>query len=1086
MRRSLSSALLFTLLSLVWIPRSTEATTYVMVADADLARQADVIAVVKVASVELSPQAARLATDVQVEVERAVQGNLPGSSLVIRVPGGVRGNLGLKIWGAPEFKVGDRALVFLNPQSDGSFSIRHLMLGAFFEVPWNGRSVALRNLDDAGELVPSGREKISAEGRRPRDFQRFVDWLQDRAAGRDREPDYFISPEAAPPTKFTFLTSNGFRIRWFEFDRGQSVSWRSNSSGQEGVTGGGHAEFQRVISAWNADGGTNINYAYVGQTTAAGGLDNFDDINAILFNRTLNSPYDCNTGGVLAIGGPWFDPDIRETYRGESYIVAQGGDIATNSGLSCFFLSSVDGSSGAEELFGHELGHTLGLGHACGDAGSGTCTSGVKNDALMRAFIHDDSRGARLSTDDKEAIAVLYTPSGGGGGGGGRPSAPGSFAGRLEGTNAVLTWVDQATNEQGFRVYRGVAGGALTLHATLAANIQTYTDANLAAGTTYAYEVAAFNNRGESNRTARVTLTVPNAQPISITIQAVPPALAGAFVPFQAITSGPVVRAEWEFTSVGRGTSDAACDTGRFCSSFLFTVPGTYTIKVKAVGDVGQTAEDTETVTIGVAGTPLAEADSFLQSVLFGPRGNTGTFKSDLWLHNAGTSDTLVALVYLPRGAGNPNPERREFVLPSGRSEFIQNLVSTLFAETNTQGSLGIELVQPTDGGAPKVFAFGRSYAEVPEGSFGQLVEEEAESTWSNAEKAATGIFEGSGFTTTLLAANLDSIGGRVDVDLFDAQGNAVGASAAFTLGPRTMRFQPLATLFPAITGRTGPFTARFRSTGVRYAASATLLETGSTDQIFIPAAPLPPAEGSLDPNLSEGELIVPRIVRGKGQFNTTLANKLIAWNPTSSVRNLTLSFWRRGQDNSNPPTVTRTLPPNGTLLIDDVVKDLFNLDEDTGALRILWSGPVGLGPRILSLGFANTPATSGVPAKRFGMLVDSRRPIVAGASRSLDFGAEKTNLSRSSYGVINLNNSNATIRLTLRDENGATLGQETMSLKARQHFERTLLGIFPTVPDGSNWHLTTEVIAGSDVLSYLANINSTGDVFYVPGRPLD
>ena len=142
------------------------ATTFVHVSDQDLARRAPVIAEVTVLSQASSPSTDRPATDYIIHVDRLLQGTVAGSSLVVRVPGGgAVGETGLKVWGAPAFHDDERALLFLVPDADGSYRIVDLMLGAFHEIAWNGRRLAVRDLAETGEIAVSAAGAQSVAGR---------------------------------------------------------------------------------------------------------------------------------------------------------------------------------------------------------------------------------------------------------------------------------------------------------------------------------------------------------------------------------------------------------------------------------------------------------------------------------------------------------------------------------------------------------------------------------------------------------------------------------------------------------------------------------------------------------------------------------------------------------------------------------------------------------------------------------------------------------------------------------------------------------------------------------------------------------
>jgi len=487
---------------------AAHATTYKMMSDDHLADAASAIAQVRVTAVEPSPVAGMPSTDYLVQIERLVKGFVPGSTLVVRVPGGIGADgLGLKIWGAPAFRRGERALLFLAPHAeDGTYRVVQMMLGAFHVVDKGGRRFAIRDLSEAQELVgKSGASELLPGSDRVRELGGFLRWLEDRAAGRPRAADYLAAAPGAGALEgnFTFLLpEDGIAIRWFRFDTGQSVRWRVHQAGQPGIPVGlAVASLGVATGVWNDDTSSNINYGVDGTTSAGNGLGRSDDTNTILFNDPsdqVQGSFDCDTGGVIAAGGPFFFDSTRE-YRGVRYHEAVEADIVTNDGTDCFFSSN---AKIVEEIFGHELGHTLGLGHS------------RERQALMFANAHADGRGASLNPDDRAGIAVLY-------GDGSTPpppppppppglKAPSKLVAQiLSSTKVKLTWKDNATIEEKFLVERKRIGGSWRQVLELPPNSTTATVAGLTPSKPYAFRVRVkkgtdFSPYSETVRTANL------------------------------------------------------------------------------------------------------------------------------------------------------------------------------------------------------------------------------------------------------------------------------------------------------------------------------------------------------------------------------------------------------------------------------------------------------------------------------------------------------------------------------------------------------------------------------------------------------
>lgn len=489
MTKRLSLLILISLLALAAAPAF--ATTMVLGTDEDLFDQAALIAEGTVLSVRPAASGAP-ATEYRIRVERTVKGRAPAGTLTVRVPGGTGADgWTLTIWGAPELAEGERTLLFLGQRADGAYAPLHLAMGAFHEVREDGRKLALRDLSEMQD-VESGTPSPAVD--RVRDFDRFSHWLADRAAGLHRGADYFVDrpgPGGARPfiEKFNYL--GGRKQRWLDFDNGDTIEWRAHESGQPGLESGGFPEFQAALQAWTNDPDTNIRYSYVGTTSNNTGFQEFDGLNAIIFedpHSEATGTFTCSTpgsgSGVLAVGGTW-------TPGGAEPIPIGGADIVVNDGTGCWFTTG----KRAEQVYGHELGHTLGVGHSCGDARTGSCldASTPAQGALMRASAYGDERGARLNEDDRAAILSLYA-GGGVSNPGGKPAKPTNLKAVVGSSTSIkLTWKDNARNETSYRVEIKPPGGSFEVVGSLPAGTTSVTVTELSPGQSYTFRVQARN-----------------------------------------------------------------------------------------------------------------------------------------------------------------------------------------------------------------------------------------------------------------------------------------------------------------------------------------------------------------------------------------------------------------------------------------------------------------------------------------------------------------------------------------------------------------------------------------------------------------
>lgn len=459
-----------------------DAATYVPIPDAELVDRAERVVAGRVVAKAPARWGSLPATELTIEGQATLKGRESTSPDKLLLLGGRSPEgLALRVPGLPRFAVGESVLLFLAPPlADGRQRLVDPLLGAFREVRTGSGRWLVRSLEGA---LSVGSERADP----PRERERFFHWIEARVAGREIAADYQAADRVLP--EYSFLDpgdecADDRRLRWFVFDESGGVAWRATAGGQPGLAGGGFAEWGAALAAWSDDPTSNIAYADGGTVAVSDGCDDV----ARLADPNDEIPGRFTGRGVIAMGGSCFSCDL-EPFRGVGHHRITGSFVVTQDGIEDFFTPRPDRSPLAAEIFAHELGHTLGLGHS------------DDLDALMWRTPHQEPIGASLRGDDVAAIQVLYGP------GAQPPAAPSDLAAVAVSSSEIdLTWDDTSFGEMAFRLER-LDGDAFRGLFDTPPNSDYLRVADLEPATPYVFRLRAVGEGGESDPSNAATAT---------------------------------------------------------------------------------------------------------------------------------------------------------------------------------------------------------------------------------------------------------------------------------------------------------------------------------------------------------------------------------------------------------------------------------------------------------------------------------------------------------------------------------------------------------------------------------------------------